>query len=58
MSAVTNDQTVDLVASAIGHLLVNDPVSIGSPTDSAWDGSASSATVIALLKKIALNTAP
>ena len=31
---------------------------IGSPDDEAWDGVAASATVIALLKKIALNTEP
>lgn len=31
---------------------------IGSPTDAAWNGTDESATVIALLKKIALNTTP
>jgi hypothetical protein len=31
---------------------------IGSPTDAAWDGVAASATVISLLKAIALNTEP
>lgn len=30
---------------------------LGSPDDAAWDGVAAQATVIALLKKIALNTA-
>lgn len=30
----------------------------GSPTDAAWNGTDPSATVIALLKAIALNTSP
>jgi hypothetical protein len=31
---------------------------IGTTADAAWDGVAATATVIALLKKIALNTVP
>ena len=31
---------------------------IGTPSDAPWDGVAANATVISLLKKIALNTAP
>ena len=31
---------------------------IGSPADAAWDGVAANATVISLLKAIALNTTP
>lgn len=31
---------------------------IGAPADAAWDGVAASASVIALLKKIAVNTEP
>ena len=41
-------------ALAGGDLLA----SIGAPTDAAWDGVAASATVISLLKAIALNTEP
>lgn len=33
-------------------------LAIGSPSDAPWDGVAADATVISLLKKIALNTAP
>lgn len=31
---------------------------IGSPDDAPWDGISANATVISLLKKIALNTTP
>lgn len=31
---------------------------IGTPADEPWDGVAAEATVISLLKKIALNTTP
>lgn len=36
---------------------VNFSAALGTPTDAAWDGVAASASVISLLKAIALNTA-
>ena len=41
-------------ASAANQLLLN--AAIGTPSDAAWDGVATDATVISLLKAIALNT--
>ncbi len=44
---------------ADGTVIENDDLAaaIGSPTDTAWNGTDPSATVISLLKAIAVNTA-
>jgi hypothetical protein len=65
---LTDGQKTDLQVDFRGNLLVADGFSgefaaatataIGEPTDAAWDGVAASATVIALLKAIAINTTP
>lgn len=50
-----------LSVTLAGALRVTDAAfatAIGSPTDAAWDGDAASATVIAILKKIALDAEP
>lgn len=53
-------QSTGLRVDETGALVVADGVtvtSIGSPDDAAWDGVAAEATVISLLKAIAINTA-
>lgn len=45
------------VDETTGAMLSADSAAIGTPADAAWSGSGD-ATVISLLKKIALNTTP
>ena len=47
------------LVNSVGALLVamSDPTVVGSPSDAAWSGTGD-ATVISLLKAIALNTTP
>jgi hypothetical protein len=54
---LTDGQYNSGLVDALGNLLVNS-TAIGTPADEAWDGVAAEATVISLLKKIALNTEP
>lgn len=51
-------QAVDAAGAPVSASTEEMTTAIGSPTDAAWDGVAGSATVISLLKKIALNTNP
>lgn len=46
------------ITSATGAASGDFAAAIGDPDDAAWDGVAASATVISLLKAIALNTSP
>lgn len=62
---LTEGQRTSGVADAAGNLLVaigsGDAAlsaAIGSTDDAAWDGMDADATVISLLKAIALNTTP
>lgn len=49
---------VDTTGQAIDNGTADMTAAIGDPTDAAWNGTDPSATVISLLKAIALNTAP
>lgn len=56
------DKPTSLVVPVRANGTVIDPAAmvaaIGDPADEAWNGSDASATVISLLKAIALNTTP